>query len=50
MAIELKMSARVGRGPAGISPTALKTPSTINAASTMVTNISIVIRTVNLVP
>ena len=48
--IELKMSARVGRGPVGISPSALKMPSTISAAITIVTNISAVIRTVNLVP
>ncbi len=44
------MSARVGRGPVGISPSALKMPLTISAAITIVTNISAVIRTVNRVP
>ena len=38
------MSARVGRGPVGISPSALNSPSTISAAITIVTNISAMIR------
>ena len=43
------MSARVGRGPVGISPRPLKIPSTtITAAITIVTNMSTVIGSVYL--
>jgi hypothetical protein len=34
--MELKMSARVGLGPVGMSPSALKIASTMSAAITMV--------------
>ena len=44
------MSPRVGRGPVGIAPNRLNSPSTASAATTIVTNISAVIRSMKPVP
>ena len=44
------MSARSGRGPLGVSPSSANTPATSSADTTIVTNISAVIRSANGVP